>query len=164
MEDENFSIDEFLCPKRAFQAGVKYITDGAEKALAAPGEDWWPFLCAHIGKQWGYVDDDERRRNDEAVETGGRIRSIFKTKRNATIWVVTEADRSRTHFFLPEEYDEMVKDGQITSQPQKAMNQQLPKIAPVTVDEKLNDIIKRLGRIEMHLIAIRGPRPTKKEQ
>jgi len=39
-----------------------------------------------------------------------------------------------------------------------------PKVEPVTVDEKLNDIRKRLGRIEMHLIAIRGPRPAKKEQ
>ena len=43
-------------------------------------------------------------------------------------------------------------------------NQQTPKVEPVTVDEKLSDIRKRLGRIEMHLIAIRGPRPAKKEQ
>jgi hypothetical protein len=42
--------------------------------------------------------------------------------------------------------------------------QQKPKVEPVTVDEKLNDIRKRLGRIEMHLITIRGPRPPKKEQ
>ncbi|MGA2441467.1 MAG: hypothetical protein ABSH08_10945 [Tepidisphaeraceae bacterium] len=48
---------------------------------------------------------------------------------------------------------------------QKIMNtQEQPKVEPVTVDEKLNDIRKRLGRIEMHLIAIRGPRPPKKEQ
>jgi len=44
------------------------------------------------------------------------------------------------------------------------MNTQEKKIEPVTVDEKLNDIRKRLGRIEMHLIAIRGPRPARKEQ
>jgi len=43
-------------------------------------------------------------------------------------------------------------------------NPQTPKVEPVTVDEKLNDIRRRLGRIEMHLIAIRGPRPVKKEQ
>lgn len=42
--------------------------------------------------------------------------------------------------------------------------QEQPKVEPVTVDEKLNDIRKRLGRIEMHLIAIRGPKPPKKEQ
>jgi hypothetical protein len=41
---------------------------------------------------------------------------------------------------------------------------QTPKVEPVTVDEKLTDIRKRLGRIEMHLIAIRGVRPVKKEQ
>jgi hypothetical protein len=45
------------------------------------------------------------------------------------------------------------------------MNQQpQSKTEPVTLDEKLNDIRKRLGRIEMHLITIRGPRPSKKEQ
>jgi hypothetical protein len=41
--------------------------------------------------------------------------------------------------------------------------QETPKVEPVTVDEQLTDIRKRLGRIEMHLIAIRGPRPAKKE-
>jgi hypothetical protein len=44
------------------------------------------------------------------------------------------------------------------------MNQPTPKVEPVTVEEKLDDMRKRLGRIEMHLIAMRGPRPTKKEQ
>ncbi len=44
------------------------------------------------------------------------------------------------------------------------MNQELRKVEPVTVDEKLNDIRKRLGRIEMHLIAIRGPRQPKKDE
>jgi hypothetical protein len=42
--------------------------------------------------------------------------------------------------------------------------EQKQKVEPVTVDEKLNDIRKRLGRIEMHLITIRGPRQPKKEQ
>jgi hypothetical protein len=35
-------------------------------------------------------------------------------------------------------------------------NPQTPKVEPVTVDEKLNDIRRRLGRIEMHLIAIQA--------
>jgi hypothetical protein len=41
---------------------------------------------------------------------------------------------------------------------------QTPKVEPVTVEEKLTDIRKRLGRIEMHLIAIRGVKPVRKEQ
>jgi hypothetical protein len=51
-----------------------------------------------------------------------------------------------------------------TNQNNTMETQKEPKVEPVTVDEKLSDIRKRLGRIEMHLIAIRGPRPTKKEQ
>jgi hypothetical protein len=44
------------------------------------------------------------------------------------------------------------------------MNEQpTPKTEPVTVEQTLADIRKRLGRIEMHLIAIRGPRPAKKQ-
>jgi hypothetical protein len=39
-----------------------------------------------------------------------------------------------------------------------------PKPEPVSVDEKFTDIRKRLGRIEMHVIAIRGVKPVKKEQ
>ena len=46
------------------------------------------------------------------------------------------------------------------------MNEQptMPKVEPVTIEQKLDDIRKRLGRIEMHVISIRGPRPAKKEQ
>jgi hypothetical protein len=46
------------------------------------------------------------------------------------------------------------------------MNEQpvKPKVEPVTIEGKLDDMRKRLGRIEMHLISIRGPRPVKKEQ
>jgi hypothetical protein len=45
------------------------------------------------------------------------------------------------------------------------MNEQpTAKPQPVTVGQQLDDIRKRLGRIEMHVIAIRGPRPAKKAQ
>jgi hypothetical protein len=45
------------------------------------------------------------------------------------------------------------------------MNQQpAPQAQPASVQQSLDDIRKRLGRIEMHLIAIRGPRQRPKEQ
>jgi hypothetical protein len=45
------------------------------------------------------------------------------------------------------------------------MNQEpTPRVEPVTVEQTLADIRKRLGRIEMHVIAMRGPRPAKKTQ
>jgi hypothetical protein len=44
------------------------------------------------------------------------------------------------------------------------LKEEKPKVEPKTVDEKLDDMRKRLGRIEMHLINIRGARQAKKEQ
>lgn len=38
------------------------------------------------------------------------------------------------------------------------------KPVPQTAMEKLDDIIKRLGRVEKHLIDIRGPRPVRKPE
>jgi hypothetical protein len=60
----------------------------------------------------------------------------------------------------------VVARSKLAANAKKTMNtqEQPKKVEPVTVDEKLRDIRKRLGRIEMHLIAIRGPRPVKKEQ
>jgi hypothetical protein len=39
--------------------------------------------------------------------------------------------------------------------------QKTPRKEPVTIEEKLEDIRRRLGRIEMHLINIRGKRIEK---
>jgi hypothetical protein len=39
-----------------------------------------------------------------------------------------------------------------------------PRVEPVTIEEKLEDIRRRLGRIEKHVIDIRGNRREAKRQ
>jgi len=61
---------------------------------------------------WGCVDAEDRKTNDEAVSLGARILSAYpidpekpcKGFGENTLWIITEADRSVTTFLLPEEY------------------------------------------------------------
>jgi hypothetical protein len=95
---------DFFCHVNKFPAGVNYITEGAEKALAESGEEPLPFLCAHLEGNWGYVGAADRSHNDCAVKNGGEILSEYRTKKDATILVVTKADRSATTIMVPDEY------------------------------------------------------------
>jgi hypothetical protein len=49
----------------------------------------------HVTGDWGDVSNDQRRVNEEAVREGGRILSAYG-KGIRRIYVITEADRSRT--------------------------------------------------------------------
>jgi len=48
--------------------------------------------------------DHDRQANDEALVSGERLLSAYKTLRGVKLWVITEADRSSTCCLLPEEY------------------------------------------------------------
>ncbi len=49
----------------------------------------------HVTGNWGDVSNDQRRVNEEAVREGGRILSAYG-EGIRRIYVITEADRSRT--------------------------------------------------------------------
>jgi hypothetical protein len=61
------------------------------------------FALRHQSGDWGIVDDEDKRANDQAVMNGQRILSAYMAG-NTTIWVITEADRSVTTVLLPGEY------------------------------------------------------------
>lgn len=72
-------------------------------------------LIRHANGDWGDTDLADRNLNDEAVETGGRVFSVFevpsreKADEMVRIWVITEAEddtgaRQSTCILLPEEY------------------------------------------------------------
>jgi hypothetical protein len=63
------------------------------------------FLDRHVQGDWGDLDDEDRKLNDEALVDGSRIFSAYILKDGHTkIWCITEADRSSTCLLLPEEY------------------------------------------------------------
>ena len=62
---------------------------------------WW-----NIG-DWGDVDRDDWRANNEAMVDGVRLLSAHRTLRNVRIWIITEAvedDGQRALPLLPDKY------------------------------------------------------------
>lgn len=55
-------------------------------------------LARHYYKDWGDLCDEDKKLNDLAVINGDRILSAYK------IWIIMEADRSRTAILFPDEY------------------------------------------------------------
>jgi hypothetical protein len=66
-------------------------------------------LNRHIKCDWGDVEDEDKKTNDQALKEGTRLLSAYNDDRFpkngiATIWIITEADRSVTTILFPDEY------------------------------------------------------------
>jgi hypothetical protein len=66
-------------------------------------------LNRHVKGDWGDVDDEDKQTNDQALKQGTRLLSAYSDDRFpkngvATIWIITEADRSATTILFPDEY------------------------------------------------------------
>ena len=82
--------------------GQTVATPAALAALTQP--DIVSALRRHTAGDWGEVDAHDRAANDDAVRTGERILSVYRSGSGDTFWVITEADRSVTTVLLPEDY------------------------------------------------------------
>ncbi len=90
--------------KPRFPLGQLVATPGALRALEEAGQSPSFFLDKHVAGDWGEVDDEDKRLNDEALVNGDRLLSAYRTLRGVKIWIITEADRSSTCCLLPQEY------------------------------------------------------------
>jgi len=61
-------------------------------------------LARHAIGDWGDTCPEDTLSNDTALEDGGRLFSVYHSKRGRKFWVITEADRSLTTVLFPEEY------------------------------------------------------------
>jgi hypothetical protein len=77
-------------------------------ALVAAWEvDARPFLDRHFRGDWGDVCKEDAALNDAAVTNGSRILSSYPLDtlaEESRVWIITEADRSRTTVLFPSEY------------------------------------------------------------
>jgi hypothetical protein len=71
--------------------------------IAASGQLSTDFLLRHMQCDWGTVNDEEWVLNNQGLENGGRLQSVYKTLSGELIWIITEADRSKTTVSLPNE-------------------------------------------------------------
>jgi hypothetical protein len=61
-------------------------------------------LARHAAGDWGELDEEDRRTNDEALEHEFRLVSSYTTSSKIKFWIITEYDRSATTILLPDEY------------------------------------------------------------
>jgi hypothetical protein len=61
-------------------------------------------LQRHVSGDWGELDEEDKKANDEALQSGERLLSAYKSATGTKFWIITEADRSVTTILLPEDY------------------------------------------------------------
>ena len=85
-----------------FSSGEINVTAGVEEKI--PAADIQAALQRHLRGDWGDLDAEDRQRNDEILERGGTLASIYTASNGVKFYILTEADRSATTVLLPEEY------------------------------------------------------------
>lgn len=92
-----------------FRLGQVVATSGALEALQRAGQDPLFFLERHVQGDWGEIDAEDGKLNDESVRDDSRILSAYRTLQGEKLWIITEAEgddgrRASTCLLLPDEY------------------------------------------------------------
>jgi hypothetical protein len=95
--------------QRLFELGRLSATPAALQAIEDSGQQTEEFLNRHVQGDWGTLSEIDQHNNQEALVTGDRIFSCYRTDNGTKIWIVTEpadeqGDRNRTTIILPSEY------------------------------------------------------------
>ena len=61
-------------------------------------------LARHVVGDWGEIDPDAWKVNEQALEYGRAIVSCYLDRHDRRFLIVTDADRSSTTILLPDEY------------------------------------------------------------
>ena len=87
-----------------FSPGSVVATPGVLAAFTEAGDDPLACLIRHIAGDWGDVNAEDWRANEESLLRGERLLSVYRMSNGTKFWIITEWDRSVTTFLLPEEY------------------------------------------------------------
>lgn len=96
-----------ICGTRAellFEPGALTITQAAWDALTERGHDPLGVLRRHCRGDWSGLSEQDRAANIAALRDGGRVFSSYGVVAGLRVWIITEADRTRTTILLPGEY------------------------------------------------------------
>ncbi len=85
-----------------FSLGKLYVTRRVTECL--PVREVIHALYRHSVGDWGHVNEQDWKSNDQAVTGGSRLVSSYSTVAGAKFWIITEGDRSATSVLFPEEY------------------------------------------------------------
>lgn len=93
-----------------FELGRLFATEGVLAAIKDSGQNLDDFLNRHIRGDWGTLSELDELKNDEALLTGDRIFSTYRTDNGTKFWIITEpvdendGERKLTTVVLPSEY------------------------------------------------------------
>lgn len=87
-----------------FALGQVLATPGALELLETHQLTALTFMLRHVSGDWGDICAEDRRSNADALQYGYRLMSVYVLSKAERLWIITEADRSRTTLLLPEEY------------------------------------------------------------
>ena len=96
-------------PEPLFELGKLMATPAALQSIHDSGQEVSEFLNEHIRGNWGVLSEVDRMNNEEAVATGDRIYSVYRTANGTKIWIITEPEdesgkRCLTTVVLPSEH------------------------------------------------------------
>ena len=106
------AIDALFVINPVFPTGQIVASRGVYD-LACQNVDFAQFvqkcLNRHVKGDWGDVDSEDKQANDRSLKEGTRLLSSYNDDRFpqhgvATIWIITEGDRSATTILFPDEY------------------------------------------------------------
>ncbi|QDU01948.1 hypothetical protein V6x_16310 [Gimesia chilikensis] len=88
--------------QRSFTAGQIMATSDVLQQI--PEYEVQRALARHLSGDWGDCCLEDSGANEEALQSGGRLFSVYHTADGIKFWIITEADRSATTVLLPENY------------------------------------------------------------
>jgi hypothetical protein len=87
-----------------FRSGDVVATYGALDLLQHDDKLAALLLARHLSGDSGDTCEDDKAINEDAIQYGNRVMSVYKLFGGRVLWIITEADRSATTFLLPDEY------------------------------------------------------------
>ena len=87
---------------KPFPLGRLVMTLHAKQTISIP--DINLALNRHANCDWGDICEEDWNTNNEALEYGGRLLSVYHDSKGIKFWIITEWDRSATTILMPEDY------------------------------------------------------------
>ena len=85
-----------------FQPGEIYTTPGVRAATTT--DEIAAALARHLCGDWGEICAEDAATNEDAIEGGGQLMSVYTSASGIVYWVITESDRSVSTLLLPDDY------------------------------------------------------------
>ena len=87
-----------------FSLGQMVATHQAIEFLAQDGMTPLDLIKRHVSGDYGQLCPDDAQMNEQAIENGDRILSVYHTSKGEKLYVITEWDRSATTVLMASEY------------------------------------------------------------